>query len=169
MIIGQFGLLPVAQLQSEEIAKLEKEFTYLKFDENRYVVRPFATLEDLSKKMKNKNIQAVLYFTGPSGTGKTTTLKELCSYMKCQNLNVNCLYINAKADELNFPAVGAYIFVDEAQCLREKPRLCKNLESAKALCFAFSPIIATKEGCSINQCSIHFIKIYNFRPFSKRR
>ena len=114
--------------------------------------------------MKNESKQTVLYFIGSSGTGKTTTLKVLYSHMKRQNLNVNCLCINAKADKLNFLAVGAYVFVARCLSLREKPELCKNLESAKALCFAFSPIIATKKG---NQCPIHFTKMYNFRPFSK--
>ena len=40
--------------------------------EVNYVENDFAKLDDLSRQMKGST-RAVLYFRGPSGTGKTTT------------------------------------------------------------------------------------------------
>ena len=89
--------------------------------------RSFASLENLSIEMKNEDTPAVLFFTGPSGTGKTTTLKVLYIHMKQdhenKDLNVPFFYINAEEDEVQISLEGAYVFVDEAQCLVEKMRL----------------------------------------------
>ena len=131
--------------------------------------RTFARLDDLSTYM-NQGHQVVVFFTGPSGTGKTTTLKVLYSTMKRKNKdsNKNFFYIDANLDELDFPAKSAYVFVDNAQCLLKKQELVGNLRAAKALCFAFSSVVVTKDGeTSVKQCGFRFTKKYNFRPFTE--
>lgn len=136
------------------------------FDEKLYVDRTFATLEDLSKQMtNNQDRQAVLVFIGPSGTGKTTILKVLYCRMQRENkeLNLNFLYIDAKYSDIDYPAKGTYIFVDNAQCLQQKPKLVGYLHVGKSFCFSFSPVIV---GSSISGSGFQFTEMYNFRPFT---
>ena len=75
----------------------------LDFDEKLYVDHKFAKLENLSKAMN----KCAILFTGPSRTGKTTTLKRLCLYM--QN-SVVTYFVDAKlTSALDFAAKDAYI------------------------------------------------------------
>ena len=131
--------------------------------------RTFARLDDLSTYM-DRDHRVVVFFTGPTGTGKTTTLKVLYSTMKCKNKdsNKNFFFIDAKLNELDFPAKNAYVFVDNAQYLVKKRELVGNLQGAKALCFAFSSVVVTKDGeTSLKECGFRFTKKYNFRPFTE--
>ena len=65
--------------------------------ENTYVERNFAKLKDLLQEM-NSLEKPVLFYTGPSGTGKTTTLTMLYRYMQRTTVNGKFLYIDAKYD-----------------------------------------------------------------------
>ena len=98
--------------------------------EVNYVEHDFAKLDDLSRRMKGST-RAVLYFRGP-GIGKTTTLINLCSprtslyvpFLSTQGIMHN---------KLGIPANGAYIFVDEAQCLKDNKTLCVDLVTVLTL------------------------------------
>ena len=150
--------------------KLKLESVEVDFDEKLYVDRSFATLEDLSTQM-NARGHRVLFFTGPSGTGKTTTLQVLYLSMKRNNqdLAVKFDYIDAKYI-IDIPCFekGAYIFVDNAQCLQQIPELINRLRLGKSLCFAFSPVILNKGGDSTSQCGFRYTDLYMFRPFSEK-
>ena len=138
---------------------------------NLYVERSFATLDSLSKEMKDKTKkdQVVLYFLGPSGTGKMTTLEALYFKMVEDNKdeNITLHYIDAKTEDVEGLPSCTYVFVDNAQSLFEKLKIISWLWSADALCLAFSPVLIQWSGYSTMQFHIHFTKVYNFRPFSK--
>lgn len=128
--------------------------------------RKFAQLEKLSKEMMTgKN---VLFFCGPSGTGKTTTLRALYCQLRTvtKDQNTELLYVDAKHEDLQAVCTCMYAFVDNAQCLKKKPYSVHFLSGAKSLCLAFSPIVVTESGSSTD-CGIHYTRLYNFRPFSK--
>ena len=135
--------------------------------EPNYIERDFAKLDDLIAEMKNSD--AVLYFCGPSGTGKSTTLNQLYKRMQSADQHVRAHYVNARFhDKLGVPANGAYIFVDEAQCLKENKTLCVDIEGGEAYCLAFSPVISTNAGDATSDCPFRYTEVYNFRPYSER-
>ena len=81
---------------------------------------------------------------------------------------VPSFFVDAKMDEnLGVPVEGAYIFVDEAQCLEGNKTLRAELRGGKAYCLAFSPVLSTDVGgYSIRRCPFKHTKEYYFRPYS---
>lgn len=111
-----------------------------------------------------------MFFIGPSGTGKTTTICELYSRLKERNKdpNIQFIHIDAKYSILGHPVKNAYVFVDNAQCLQQKPELVGYLKQCGiSFCLAFSPLLAGNQGYSIFECGFHYTKLYNFRPFTQ--
>jgi Cdc6-like AAA superfamily ATPase len=134
-------------------------------DLESYVDRSFALLDDLSKEMMNQSRRKnVLFFLGPSGTGKTTTLQALYCKLHKENKD-QVLYIDAKYEELKASCTCMYAFVDNAQCLKQKSNSVGFLRHAKSLCLAFSPLLYDQSGTGTD-CGFHFTKEYHFRPFT---
>ena len=91
---------------------IQTSFKFAEFNPDTYVDRTFAAKEDLVKELKRDDgTRSVLYFTGPSGTGKTTTLQMLYHHMRIES--TNCHLLNAKYDVLGSPIEGGYVFVDD--------------------------------------------------------
>ena len=134
--------------------------------ELNYIDRDFALMKDLIAEMKISG--TVLHFRGPSGTGKTTTLKTLYKRMLSEDQHLCSYYVHAKDDKnLGFPANDAYIFVDEAQCLEQNDSLRQDLKGAKSYCLAFSPVLITNAGFSDLSSEFKYTRTYNFRPYTE--
>lgn len=137
-----------------------------------YVDRSFATLDSLSEEMKRESktgCQVVLHFIGPSGTGKTTTLRALFYKMGEDNKDekITLHYFDAQTENVEGLQSHTYVFVDNAQRLFEKMDMISWLQRAEALCLAFSPVLIQTSGRSTQQFPIQYTKRYNFKPFNK--
>ena len=69
--------------------------------------RSFACVEMLSKQMETPD--TVIFFLGPAGTGKTTTMKHLYTSMLESGNYQKLLYVDAKCDN-DFRDMSLYSF-----------------------------------------------------------
>lgn len=135
----------------------------------QYIERECAPLEVVYKMLKERDRPVA--FLGPRGSGKTTTLKELCRFLERQG-EKGC-YIDAyvpNPDEFDEDA-DVYC-VDNAQklsCLDLSTRVTLMMmltKKKKPIVAAFSPVIIEKDGGSTTNSPLgHCFDIY-FTPFT---
>ena len=148
-----------------------------------YVERECANTAEMLQKMAKVDCSVpVLFFIGPSSSGKSTTLKKLYrKYRKKENSHAIYIDVSLCAQpqleamktlcEANCPA-DIYCFVDNAQKLVGSLSMCVSirgflLAKSKAMCFAFSPVGITKDGLAVHKFPFQCTHKVFFTPYTE--